>query len=430
MNPSTTQKPSSSSAESAFHCSVLIDARKLGDGGIGVYLENLIDSFLEFNQTHENAVGLTLLVTPEVFSATTTKQNAVWQTLLRWSDRVQFVKEPSKKYSVQEYALLAFRHWKLVRAHDIFHSPHYTLPYFLARPSIVTIHDAIHVTNPETWYHKLIGRFLIRSAIRRAKHVITVSDSSRKILGEIASSIETPISVIPNALRQGFEVVSKETVNDFIRQNHLEGGYCVFVGTEKPHKGFMELLDAWAELKRFSRNEGSVMPTLVVIGGKFSYFAQRRVEELGLSRYVKFQGEVSVRSLCLYYNGAKAVIVPSREEGFGLVGLEAMACGAPVVSTPVESLREVCGESGWYASNCSGTSICNTLIKVFSEEAERKRKVIIGIERAKMFSREFVARKTLSVYRNALGLELISPSEVEFERGKEPKVVNIEGGAR
>ena len=136
--------------------SILLDARKLGDGGIGIYLENLIEGLLG-----EKERGFPLEVTAIVSPASE-------KILERFSGSLRVVEDSAKKYSLDEYLRLPKRLAAVFREHDIFHAPHYTLPRGISIPSVVTIHDTIHLMAPENLSQRLFAGFLMRSAMRRA----------------------------------------------------------------------------------------------------------------------------------------------------------------------------------------------------------------------------------------------------------------------
>ncbi len=320
---------------------VLLDARKLGDGGIGTYLENLIDGALELR----DELSLTLLV------STGSKAKARWP-------EISTVEYPAGKYSLKELFLFSWHYRKILLEHDLFHVPHYTLPFFIPIPTVVTIHDAIHVTHPDTVFHKIFGYLYIYSALKRANRVITVSEASKAVLQRI---FPREIEVIPNALKKSVWKISKEQVQGFLKEKNLPTQYLLFVGSDRPHKGFKELCDALSIL-RLSNDSRTKDFALVVIGNRYS---DRDALEREFGERIRFLGEVSEDDYIYILNGAVALIVTSKEEGFCLPALEALACEVPVISTPIPAVREVCGAGAVYAKGFSSGEIAENIREFF-----------------------------------------------------------------
>ncbi len=372
--------------------SVLLDARKLGDGGIGVYLENLIDGFIELE---DSETKISLLVAPEFF-----KKDSFSEMRNRWENKLDIIPEPAAKYSFSEYLLLAKRQREVLKNVQLFHSPHYTLPFFLDVPRVVTIHDAIHITNPDTVAHRIGGELLIRSALSRANKVITVSDASARTLIGIYKKCENTLTMIPNALRRGIGKCLAEQVEELREKKELPESYALFVGCDRPHKGFRELLRAWDILSRANPHSGKSVPKLVVVGTRFDEDTHSTVNKLGLKDRVVFYGEAGTEELSKLYSGAKVVVIPSVAEGFGLVALEALACGAPLVCTPVPSLREICGDLANYTKGFTARDIFLTVREVLESKEKNEDLAKASIARAGFFNRTMVARKTLAVYQD------------------------------
>lgn len=379
---------------------ILLDARKLGDSGIGVYIENLVEGFLKLKQRDPEALDLKILAAPP--AAVSDGESAVAEMtrkqLERWRDSVEIFVEPAPKYSFDEYFRLAGRQRSLLETVHVFHSPHYTLPFFLRVPSVVTIHDVIHVSRPERFYHGPVGRLLIRSAVRRAAHVITVSGASLVRLKKLVGPYTPPVTVIPNALRDGIGVLPRASVEEYVGQHALSRPYYVFVGSDRPHKGFRELIGAWALVKAQCLRMDWPVPKLLAVGSRYSEATKRAAEECGLRDVVQFAGEISAVDLALLYNGSRGVVVPSKEEGFGLMALEALACGVPVICTPEQSLREVCGNFAWYSEDFTAEALAQAIFASYANPDMSEAKANRGIVRAHDFERECVAERTLEVY--------------------------------
>jgi glycosyltransferase involved in cell wall biosynthesis len=379
---------------------ILLDARKLSDFGIGIYIENLVRGLVELQEKGRVDLQLTLLVPPYFLEAGAPV--GVQQIIADLAGRVAFVGESARKYSLSEYFLLAKRQRKHLLEANLYHSPHFTLPFFLGVPSVVTIHDVIHVTLPEGVRHRVFASPLIRSAAYRADHIISVSEASAAKIKETCPRLSVPITVIGNALQEGIEVRPRHTFEQFLKEQFgVTEEYCLFVGNERPHKGFAELAQAWALL---ARSWGGVenVPTLLAVGNRYSSTAHDIVKKLSLESKVKFLGYVTREALCCLYNGARLVVAPSREEGFGLVPLEALASGVPVLCTPHASYREVCADCAWYSDDFSPEAIARAVEHVLSDEVQRRRKVELGLERIRKYSRVAVAEQTCEVYAQVL----------------------------
>lgn len=375
---------------------ILLDGRKLGDGGIGVYIQNLVDGLI-LERTRGFPLEITLIV-PESLSASCTT------TVEGWKGQLKLVRDSAKKYSSDEYLMMPRRLRSVINECDVYHSPHYTLPAQFRKnsllpfrkrsiPSVVTIHDAIHLMAPESFSQRFFGSLLIRSAVRRAHHVITVSAASLSRLSRLFPGVA--ISVVPNALAKGIGLKSWAEVQRVVQQFELSQPYVVFVGSDRPHKGFVELIEALSMIEDFK-------PMVVVVGDRFSDAAKLfAANKLGAKR-LRFVGSVSQADLAAFYNGARAVMVPSRIEGFGLVALEALAAGAPLVCSPELSLREIANNCAWYADSFSAEDFSIAIKRCFEERELAEEKATQGIIQAREFSCERVAAGHLQAYIGVL----------------------------
>lgn len=368
---------------------VLLDARKLGDGGIGIYIENLVDGLLTLRKQEALRLELCLLVEPGFES------DLRLEALQRWREEVSFHVEKAQKYSASEYLRLSYSQRELLKRVDIFHSPHYTLPYRLGIPSVVTIHDAIHVTHAEHLGQRIVGKRLINSAMRRASSVITVSNHSASVLRSLFPRVRTPLRVVPNAVPQDVTLEARRDAAGYMCARGVAPTYCVFLGSDRPHKGYESLLTAWTLLDQEA-------PDLVLVGDRYSAKSRARVAELGLSSKAHFVGALSRRELLGLLRGAAALCIPSREEGFGLPALEAMASGVSVVCTPNPALREVAGDAAWFAESFYPRDVAAALLECLKAGEEKESRIREGERRARSFLATEQARATAEVYQSVL----------------------------
>lgn len=377
---------------------LLIDARKLGDGGIGVYLENLICGLVELKKRSELDLKLSLLVSPK--AAQKNFQLTEFLTNLR-AEGITLIEDKTKPYSFSEYFSLARKRADLFSEHDIFHSPHYTLPYFIKIPTVSTIHDIIHVDQPDTPWHKPISKFLINSTLKRASAIITVSNHSRQRLQTVFSGTKNKkIYVIYNALQKTIGACSIKPKTELRKKFSFDMPTFLFVGSDRPHKGFLELLKAWRMLRELSKKDAQ----LFVVGESFSKKAKDVTRTLSIDKSVHFLGSLASDELNQLYKAATAVIIPSREEGFGLVALEALASKTPVISTPLPSIKEFAGLSSGvcFSKDFSHHEIARTVAGFLNNKFELPEQKFIDQE----FEPITCARKTCKVYQEVLDRRL------------------------
>jgi glycosyltransferase involved in cell wall biosynthesis len=251
----------------------------------------------------------------------------------------------------------------------------YALPLVLPCPAVVTIHDLSFERDPALMSRKdrLVFRKAVPRAARKAKRVLTVSERTRRDLRELYGIADDKIVVTPNGVDPAF------TPGD-----DRPGDFVLFVGAVQERKNPLAALAA---------AEAVGLP-LVVAGPAKDETLTRELERRGAD----VRGYVEQDELVRLYRSAACLVLPSRYEGFGLPVLEAMACGTPVVAVPDPALQEVAGDAAvWADEHELADGIRRAL-------AERDRLVAAGLERARLFSWERTARKTVEVYRAVLGL--------------------------
>ena len=359
---------SASEWESAAPLRVLLDARKLRDGGIGRYIKNVI-----IGVTARPEVQLGIVVTPEV-AASATMGRATWR------DRVTVVVDDAKPYSVDEYLRMPRR--LPIAEYDLYHSPHFTLPYGIHIPSIATVHDMIHLTHPERFYYPMVAKSLLASAVKRASRVIAVSQATYDDLYarlRIRNFESRKISVLPNALDPYFQ--QRVQGADFVQQRFgVRGNFVLAVVSMcKPHKGVSDLLRVFRTVKRRILDQrksqlGSAFSDVkLLLTGKAAedlIESDDFVREHADAKDVYLLGHVSNKELLHLYAAARALIVPSLAEGFCLPILEAHAQGTPVVARPVPAVKEILTQDDFVCADFSCRAFEEALMHFFAHQAQ------------------------------------------------------------
>lgn len=411
---------------------IVIDARKLGDGGIGVYIENLVGGLLELPPYSSNHFRLALLVKPQALEL---------ELVQSWMARgVEVSSEEAKPYSWAEYFLLAFRQRRVLERALLFHSPHYTLPFFLALPKVVTVHDCIHITHPERKSfikylgHRLLGRVLISLALHRAQAVITVSESSRGVLLGCfegwSKTLARRTHVIHNALRANWgrsgavpsrydSAGQEKPKRDERIHGETEKQRVMFIGSERSHKGLSELLESWKIVVDDCLCRGVGSPELAIVGS-YTQATFDKVRGLGLTDIVTFHGVLEDRELEALTALSSLVVVPSREEGFGLVALEALALGVPVVLTPFAAARELFSDWAILTRDFSPQSIAEAILDFLRHPDDARERAKQGRIVSRLFSREQSARETHRVYMSLITREAGGSSGLLVDKELKP----------
>ena len=289
-----------------------------------------------------------------------------------------------------------------IRNDTIKHVTNQDLAFLLSliqlHPSIVTCHDLI----PVSFYHKnsLYWKLNLKG-IGRADHVITVSEFSKSEINRLTGYPENKITVIHDGVDTSRYFPKKDRAILEKFSIAPEDPVLLFVGSEEPRKNISLVIKALCHLKK--KVPGI---TLLKVGGTQMggdrAMLMRLINTLNLKQNVVFTDQVPEDLLPEYYNAADIFVFPSYYEGFGLPPLEAMACGCPVISSNTTSLPEVIGDAGIYCNPDNALDLAEKIYDVLINDNLRKTMEIKGIERAKQFTWDAAAARTLNVYLELL----------------------------
>jgi glycosyltransferase involved in cell wall biosynthesis len=362
---------------------IAIDARKLHDFGIGTYIRNLVRQLARLDTETEY-----VLLCQE-------RDYAIAAAL---GPNFRAVIDNSPAYSLREQISIpiALRRERV----DIFHAPHYVLPVLTNCRSVVTIHDCIHLMFPQYLPSRAAygyARASIWSAARKSNRILTVSESSKRDILRFFDVRPEKIVVIYNAIDDRFrEQPPEEEVTRVRERFQLHGDFVMYAGNVKPHKNLERLIEAFHLVRLGGLDEAK----LVIIGDEVSKYAElrRAVHRHNLHKYVRFLGFMSDETLAVLYRLAAVFVFPSLYEGFGLPPLEAMASGAPVVTSNVSSLPEVAGDAAILVDPYDPQSIADGLRLLLTDPVMRQTLRERGLQRAAEFSWERSVRRVREIY--------------------------------
>lgn len=283
---------------------------------------------------------------------------------------------------------------------DLYHGTNFRMQTVGRYGGVVTIHDLWMDRNPQ-YSRKMLGQwpssFKTRQTALRARKAITVSEFSARELVELYGLKREHIRVIPNGVSEDFVPRRDDPAMAELRKRIglTAEHYVLFIGGADPRKNHQIFLEA-AEMVR--KKLGSRM--LILVGspihpfGNYEETARRR----SLTEKVLCPGRLSTNDLQLLYSSTDLFVFPSLYEGFGMPVLEAMACGAPVLTSNSTALAEVAGDAAVLADSRDARALGEAMIRVLEDEPLRAALKVKGFDRAKQFSWEQAATKTIALY--------------------------------
>jgi len=284
---------------------------------------------------------------------------------------------------------------------DVLHSPHYTMPLRAGCPVVVTVHDATFFTEPEL--HNAVKGTFFRSATRialtRAARCVVPSKATRDELVRILDADPTRLDVAYHGVdRAVFHPPGEAETRRVHARLGLEGDYIAFLGLLEPRKNVPALIRGWVTAVA----DRPTPPALVLAGGSgWDSDVDAAIGAVPPHLSVVRTGYLRFADLPGLLGGATIVAYPSHGEGFGLPVLEAMACGAPVLTTPRLSLPEVGGDAVAYTEP-GADAIAAALRALLDDPQRRAALAAAGEARAAEFTWAASAEAHLRAYESAV----------------------------
>ena len=291
------------------------------------------------------------------------------------------------------FAQTVFPYWAWRDKIQVFWSPRHHLPLCLAPKvqKVVTIHDLVWQKYPETMTRSglLLERVLTPPTLRAANAVIAVSNSTG---GEVRDSFPHYASKVHTIYEAPFL--------ESVAEPGPLGDYFLFVGTIEPRKNLTRILEAYA---RYKHRHNQPIP-LKICGGKGWGLGELEtvIEKHCLGGLVEILGYVEDSDLPGLYLNARALLIPSLYEGFGLPIVEAFSQGTPVITANRGAMAEIAGDAGRCVAPESVEELASALIE-FTENRELVAELQVrACERAALFSWDRAAEQTLALLESLL----------------------------
>lgn len=359
---------------------IVIDARELRTSS-GRYIERL----LHYLQQIDNENQYRVLLKPQDMEA--------WQPI---NPQFSQVACPYKEFTFAEQVGLK-RQLRRLKA-DLVHFPMVQQPILYRGKTVTTMNDltTARFNNPAKnplafWFKQRVYRWLNRRVARKTSAIITFSRFVKEDIAKFTRVNPDKISIV-NLAADKIDA-KPEPVLSLANERFL-----LYVGRPTPHKNLERLIEAFVKLK-------ARQPDLVLVLAGQRDANYERIETAARRRTIKnlhFTGHVSDGQLRWLYEHCATYVFPSLSEGFGLPGLEAMAHGAPVVSSNATCLPEIYGEAAHYFDPLDITAMADSINEVLTDKKLRVELIKSGHEQVKKYSWHRTAEQTLAVYKQVL----------------------------
>jgi len=364
-----------------------IDARMYGyaQTGIGNYIRHLLEYI--FDNDKENDFVVFLM--PEEFDSFKVPNG-----------RVRKVKTDCRWYSWKEQLIFPFTLYgeKL----DLMHFTHFNSPILYRKDSVTTIHDVTPYFFPghkmKSPIRRLGFRMVFYSSVKKARRIIAVSESTKRDIVRYFKIQKDKIRVIYEGADGQFRKIEDRSEVENLKERYgLHRPFLFYTGVWRNHKNLVGLIKAF----KIVREKYDLDIDLVLGGKEDPYYPEVRQtwESLDLDDRIRPVGFIDQAELPIFYNAATAFVIPSFYEGFGLIGLEAMACGTPVISSDRTSLPEILGEGAVYFDPEKPEDIAEKIHLVFTDKRLYNELKENGFSQVKRYSWQKMGEETLDLYK-------------------------------
>lgn len=367
-----------------------IDARMYGyaQTGIGNYIRHLLEYVFKLDK--ENNYVIFLL-------------SEEYDSFRLPHKKIRKVRVSARWYGWKEQLLLPVELYK--EKLDLMHFTHFNSPILYFGKSIVTIHDITPYFFPGHKMKSLIRKSGFRavffSSVKKASKVIAVSQNTKNDIVRHFKISPDKIAITHEGIDGQFRIINDEKkLNQLRKKYNISKPFIFYTGVWRNHKNLVGLIKAFGALK----NKYKLNYQLVLGGKEDPYYpeAKRTWENLGLGKDIIRTGFIDQEKMSLFYNAAEVFVIPSFYEGFGLIGLEAMACGTPVVSSDRTSLPEILGDAAVYFNPENYRQIAEKINMVLIDKKLYNELVEKGFEQIKKYSWEKMGKETVEIYESVL----------------------------
>jgi glycosyltransferase involved in cell wall biosynthesis len=293
---------------------------------------------------------------------------------------------------------------------QILHCTSNTAPVMTSIPIVVTLHDIIYM---ESTYLKILEgsgtnyqkfgnsyrRMFVPWVIKKGRKIITVSHFEKNRIGQFFGMAgDQRLETVYNGVSEHFKPVTDQSELYRVKeQYHLPGHFFFFLGNTDPKKNTKGTLKAFSD---FLKQTGSDLHLVML--DYDHYELEKLLDEIGdaeLINRIILTGYVVNTDLPAIYCQCEAFLYPSLRESFGIPMLEAMACGAPVITSNTSSMPEVAGDAAILVDPFNPAEITSAMVRILADKDLKAGLISKGFVQAKKFTWKAMARHVLEIYR-------------------------------
>lgn len=378
-----------------------IDARLSGKkhAGIGRYIENLL-----IELPAAAAKNSTRKINWVYFFYDREQAAPVQQVLTDFSN-ITFVYCPIRHYSFAEQVK-----WpRILKKHklELLHIPHFNIPLLYSGKIVITIHDLLwhQQIGPEAttlpgwkYYFKYLAyRLVAKQAVNRAAKIfvptLTVKQTLLSYYPQLADKTIAAKEGISSNFKLAFDQ-SKEGLSSSL--NQYDPNQLIYVGSLYPHKNIKAVLECL-------KQDPELKLVIVCARNVFMRRVQQKVKQLSIEQQVEFTGFLKDDLLIKKIQESLVLVQPSKSEGFGLTGIEAMACGTPVIASDIPVFKEIYQQAPVYFNPDSVAELLEAIQQMQDQEF-RQKSIQQGFKVVSAYSWQNMAGKIYQNYQQLLNI--------------------------
>ena len=283
---------------------------------------------------------------------------------------------------------------------DVFYSPDGFLTLNTSVPTLLVVHDVAHVHYPDqiSFIHKKYYQFFVTKFLKKAKHILTVSNFSKQDIIKHYGTNAEKISLVYNGCRAIFKPLQKSDIQQ-VRIKYSAGQpYFFYVGAIHPRKNITLLIKAFDIFKQKSN-----APIKLLLGGRMAWQTSEvcnAYEKAKSQSDIEFLGYLNADELAKLTASALALTYVSLFEGFGVPLLEAMNCDTAIITSNTSSMPEVVGDAALLVNPLEVEEIAAAMEKIATNEPLRQQLIEKGRVQRQLFDWQKTSEKIYTHLKN------------------------------